>query len=81
MTAVAPGSLDPLTTRVATVVTHLSRVALDLNLMRLPADGPSRTRLDNAIEGIGRTIRECQLLAFGNLSTATSSRSANTRPQ
>jgi hypothetical protein len=69
MTVVNAGFLDPLTTRIATVVPHLSRVALDLTLMRLPADGPSGTRLDNAIEGIDTTIRECQLLAVGNLPT------------
>ena len=67
MTAAAPGSLGSVTTRVATVVMHLSQVALDLNLMQLPADGPDRSRLDNAIEGIDKTIRECQLLAVGNL--------------
>jgi hypothetical protein len=72
MTAAAPGSLDSLTMRVATVVMHLSQVALDLNLMRLPADGPSRSRLDNAIEGIDKTIRECQLLAVGNLPSGES---------
>lgn len=67
MTVASPGSFDSVTTRVATVVAHLSRAALDLTLMQLPADGPSRTRLDNAIEGIDTTIRECQLLAVGDL--------------
>lgn len=51
MTAVLP--LDSLITRVAGVIMHLSRVAPD--------------RLDNAIEGIDKTIRECRLLAVGNL--------------
>jgi hypothetical protein len=65
MTAVTP--LDPLTTRVAGVIIRLSRVALELNLAQRLSHGPNRTRLGNAIEGIDKTIRECQLLAVGNL--------------
>jgi hypothetical protein len=67
VTVAKPFFPDPLIARVATVVIRLSRVALDLTLVRLPADGVSRTRLDDAIEDIDATIRECQLLAVRNL--------------
>lgn len=69
MTATDHGSPDSPPTRFDAVVTSLSRIALDLHLMRLPADAPNRSDLDSAITAIDRTIRECQILAVRNLLT------------
>jgi hypothetical protein len=62
-------SLDSAPTRFDAVVMRLSRIALDLHLMRLPADAPNRSGLDSAITAIDKTIRECQILAVRNLLT------------
>jgi hypothetical protein len=69
MTAPNHCSLDSLAARLGVVVVRLSRVALDLHLMRLPADALNRIRLDSVIMGIDKTIRECQILAVGSLLT------------
>jgi hypothetical protein len=63
------GSRDSLTTRLTAVVLRLSRIALDLHLLRLPTDAPNKIRLDSAIAVIDKTIRECQILAVRNLPT------------
>jgi hypothetical protein len=69
MTAPNHCSVDSLATRLAVVVVRLSRVALDLHLLWLPADALNRIRLDSAITGIDKTTRECQILAVGSLPT------------
>lgn len=42
---------------------RLTRVALDMNVALGHTDGLARTRLEQAIGGIDRTIREVRLLA------------------
>lgn len=69
MMATNHDSPESLATRFDAVVMRLSRVALDLHLMRLPADAPNQTRLDTAITGLDKTNRDCQIMAVRNLLT------------
>lgn len=58
---------DVLVVQAGLISERLSRAALDMNVALSDTDGPARVRLEQAITGLDKAIRDIRLLAAGQL--------------